>query len=88
MAIDEFQSFMTDLKAPPINSVAITPADTDLPLVTRSLYVGTGGDVAALLCNDTVPVIFKNVPSGAFLPIRCSQVRLTGTTAGDIVGLS
>ena len=63
-----------------------------------SLYVGTGGDVvvlpwyngqtnSALTTGVSGAKIFKNVPDGAFLPIGCSKVFATGTTATDILAI-
>ena len=68
-------------KSDPFNSTTI--------LNGAALYVGTGGDVAVVmqgiagsLSND---VIFKNVPSGTFLPIAVDFLCSTGTTASDIL---
>ena len=73
-------------------ATAITKSDTfksTTILNGASLYVGTGGDVAVVmqriagsLSND---VIFKNVPSGTFLPIAVDFLCSTGTTASDIL---
>jgi hypothetical protein len=73
-------------------ATAITKSDTfnsTTILNGAALYVGTGGDVAVVmqgiagsLSND---VIFKNVPSGTFLPIAVDFLCSTGTTASDIL---
>ena len=67
-----------------------------------SLYVGGGGHVAVVMTgvldisgDDTktissdplVEVIFKNVPSGTFLPIAVDFLVDTGTSATDILKL-
>lgn len=63
-----------------------------------SLYVGTGGDVVVLpwynsQTNSAVTTgvggakIFKNVPDGAFIPVGCSKVFTTGTTASNILAI-
>ena len=51
------------------------------------LYVGTGGDVAAIPSGQTGYVVFKNVPSGSFLPIYIIGVGNlgAGTTATDLL---
>jgi hypothetical protein len=67
--------------------VAITPADTDLAVQVRALYVGTGGDVKVRSLIDQ-DITFKNVASGTILPVMCKRVFTTGTTASNIVGLS
>lgn len=58
--------------------------DQDFSNTARGLYVGTGGNVSV---NDAygTAVIYKNVPDGTILPIQCSRVNSTGTTATDLV---
>lgn len=53
----------------------------------RGLYVGTGGDVTAVLEQGSTAVLFKAVPTGAILPICATRVKATGTTATDLVAL-
>lgn len=66
---------------------AVTPSDnTDLPVVSKALWVGTGGDVRLKGVNGQ-PVVFVGVPSGFIIPVRASRVYATGTTATDIVAL-
>lgn len=70
------------------SAVAVTPNDnTDLPLTSRGLFIGTGGHVAVILDKDAASVVLKNIPSGSVLPIRIRRVLATGTTALDIVAL-
>jgi len=73
---------------PAINFLAVTPSDTVdlLPTGARALYVGTGGDVVAINASGD-PITFKNVPSGAFMPIYTTRVNATDTTADDIIAL-
>lgn len=63
-----------------------------------SLFVGTGGNVVVLPWYNgqtnsaqTTGVlgakIFRNVPDGTFLPIGCSKVFATGTTASNILAI-
>jgi hypothetical protein len=54
--------------------------------VTRALYVGTGGTVAAVLQSGAA-VSFANLGSGTLLPVRLRQVKATGTTASGLVGM-
>lgn len=77
-----------DATSPAINASAVTPSDTiilDPPC--KVLYVGVAGNVALLLADDTVSVVFVAVAAGQILPVRAKQVLSTGTTASSIVAL-
>lgn len=65
----------------------ITPADSDLDDITRSIYVGGAGDLAVAMAGDGAVVIFSDVVAGQVLPIRASQIRSTATTATNIVAM-
>lgn len=54
------------------------------PVPCSALYVGVGGDVAAV-DQDNVPVVFAAVPSGTYLPGRFRRVNFTGTSASNIL---
>ncbi|XUU61080.1 spike base protein, RCAP_Rcc01079 family [Erythrobacter sp. HA6-11] len=89
MPSDKFHSSSDSLIAPSSFCFAITPSDAlDLPAVTKALYVGTGGNVTLVPVDNAAPVTFVNVPGGAILDVRVSQVRTTGTDASDLVGLA
>ena len=66
--------------------VAVTASDATLIPVTRSLYVGTGGNLTVRMAEDQTNVTFANVPAGVF-PVQVDRVLATGTTAADIVAL-
>lgn len=56
----------------------------------RGIYVGTAtgvtGTMTVVMSNgDTV--LFTGVLAGLILPIRCTKVNTTGTTATDLVAL-
>lgn len=68
----------------PQDAVAVTPSDTAGNNYIF-LYVGTGGNVSVETQVGTT-VLYKNVPSGAYLWISTNKVRATNTTATDIVG--
>ena len=55
-----------------------------------ALYVGTGGDVHVIMKNiEATPsniVVFKNVPSGSFLPVIVDAVD-AATTATDLIAV-
>lgn len=74
---------------PAYTYAAVTASDTvNIPGgPARSLYVGTGGDVAAVPVGATTAVVFKNVGAGTTLPIFAVRVNATATTATDVVAL-
>ncbi len=85
---DKFKRATKTIDSVAESSFDITPDDAvDLPTVTRSVYVGTGGNLTCTLVNDDTPVTFFNVVSGSILPFRLKAVKATGTTATDIRGL-
>ena len=67
----------------------ITPSNTvNLPRgVTGGIWVGSGGDVAAVMQNNVMPVVLAAVPTGAWLPIAATRINATGTTATGLVAL-
>ena len=78
---DPFANNLSGLESPATKHFAITPADTDLPIVTRALYVNASG---TLVIRDSFGIdISYEVVFGQILPFRAVQVR-TGTTASVI----
>ena len=67
-------------------AAAVTAADTDLAYITRSIYVGTAGDLVVVMAGDGAEVTFTGIPAGSLLPIAVTQVK-AATTASDIVAL-
>jgi hypothetical protein len=68
------------LLIPSQNQVAVTPSDsTDLPDVTRAIYVSTGGTLKYTPVNGSALTI--TVYDGQLLPFAVSRVWATGTTA-------
>ena len=79
---------------PAVAAYAVTPSDT-VDLVNgacRALYIGVTGDVSIQTPqtgqngNTSAAVILKACPVGT-LPIGCSRVNATGTTAASLVAL-
>lgn len=68
-------------------AAAITKSDSTVLEVTRAIYVGTGGDVAVLMVDDTSAVTFPNVQTGTMLELRVTKVMSTNTTASNMVAI-
>jgi hypothetical protein len=85
MATDYFHYGSNAGIGPVVDGFAVTPADTDVSIIPRALYVGTGGDVVVKTSGGST-LTFVGVPNGAFLPVRCLQVK-AATTASDILAL-
>lgn len=67
---------------------ASTQASDTVDLDTRcdALWIGTAGNVKVnTSLGDTAT--FVGVSAGSVLPIRCTRLWSTGTTAGSILGL-
>jgi hypothetical protein len=69
------------------NALAITPADSDLSIISRAIYVGTAGNLTVKMAGSENTVTFAGVSAGSLLPIRVTQVLATNTTATNIVAL-
>ena len=73
--------------APAVFAFPIEPSDnTDLPYVTRALYIGVAGNVAVVMSQGDIAV-FLGLTAGEVLPIRARKVFATGTTATGVLGL-
>ena len=83
---DNFSNYNQGLDSPANNAVSVTTADTDLAIDFRSLYIGVAGNVAVVTSGGD-DVTFVGVLAGSILPVRCRQVKSTGTTATNIIGL-
>jgi hypothetical protein len=75
------------LGEPASNTAAIAPSNSSpLQYVTRALWIGGAGSLAIVDASGN-STTFVGVPAGVMLPIRCQQVRSTGTSCSGIVGL-
>jgi hypothetical protein len=83
---DLFVNRQTELDSPAYEAFPITANGSELDTFTRSLYIGNGGTVEAIMANGGT-VIFSNVGDGQILPIRVKAIG-TVTTASEIVGLA
>jgi len=80
---------MSDIVAggPARSALTLTPHDTNaLTPGARGIYVGTAGDITMRTPDDSADVVFKNVAVGIF-PVRPAYVRVTGTTASNLIAL-
>lgn len=68
------------------NAFAVTKSDSTI-VNCRAVYVGGTGDLAVMPIDGTTAVTFSSVPAGALLPIACSKIMSTNTTATNIVAL-
>lgn len=83
----KFDQNRTNLQDPITSAFEITPDDdSDLADVATGLYVGTSGDVAVILANDTQEVVLPNLAAGVWHPMCVKRVLDTGTDATDIFG--
>ena len=75
-------------ESPAKNSFSITPhASNDVgTFLPRAIYVGVSGDIAMRLVGDTADITWTAVPVG-ILPVRPQYIRVTGTTATNIIGI-
>lgn len=68
-------------------AAAITTSNTvSLTGITRAVYVGGTGNITAVMSNGDV-VLFTAVPVGTVLPIRCTRINATATTATALVAM-
>jgi hypothetical protein len=78
----------SSMSYPAEHAEAVTPSDsTDLLIVSRALFVGSGGNIAVVMASGAA-VTFTGVLTGAILPVRVSRVKATGTTASSITAIS
>lgn len=84
--LDTFKNHSRSLTSPPEHAIVVLPDDQQaLAVVTRALFIGTGGDVAVRMFGGET-VTLANVPSGTLLPLRVDYVFATGTTADNLIG--
>jgi len=67
----------------PSDSTDITGSNSNTP---ATLFVGVGGNIEVITLGGST-LLLKNIPSGSFMPIQVTRVRLTNTTASDIVAI-
>ena len=80
--IDLFQSTATGISGPANRHFAITPADEDLAIRPRAIYVSADGNV--VIRDDEGPDITYAVTAGQIIPFRAVQIR--AATTATVVG--
>jgi hypothetical protein len=79
MSLDSLASASDAVVVTPSNTVNFTRGPC------RSLYVGSGGNIAVVIGGETIT--FANAAAGSVLPIKVSRVDATGTTASSLLAL-
>jgi hypothetical protein len=83
---DVFSNQSASLTSPFCFAEPVVPSDiVDLPYVSRSLFIGTAGDIRVTTLGGTI-VTFRDHPAG-YMPARVTRVHATQTTATDIVAV-
>lgn len=86
MAVDRFVGYRDGPLEPARQANAVTPSDgTPLAVVAKGLYIGTGGNVTLRAVDSAADAVYKNLANGSYINVQVLYVRLTGTTALDIV---
>ncbi len=86
-AYDSYAGRGGSLDSPASGGEAVTPhASNDFATVSRGIYVGGTGDVAAVMASGAV-LVFSAVPAGTLLPVRCVRINATSTTATLMLAL-
>lgn len=84
-SLDNFMG-LDGLDAPAARFFAITPANVDLLLAPKAIFVAGAGTLILTPLYGGTPVTFT-VPAGFILPVRTIRVA-AGSTATGIVGLA
>jgi hypothetical protein len=77
---------------PAVNAFSIvTNNDLELDYITKSLWVGTGGNVNCVFAtaagnNAGNAVVIANIPTGTELKVRLKKIGADGTTASNLIG--
>ena len=71
---------------PARDAVAVTPGSSALATPCKALYIGGAGNVNVITEAGTT-TLFSGATAGSVLPVRCTHVLSTSTTATSIVAL-
>lgn len=85
---DQFAFAADQISAPATRAVAVVPHDSNaLVDIPKALFVGTGGTIVLRGVGGGADTTWRNLASGAVVPVRAEFVRATGTTASDLLAL-
>lgn len=84
MAIEDDDFSTSGQINPGANALSITPADVELAIRTRAVYVGGAGDLVVRMAGNDQVVTFAGVAAGSMLPIRVTEIRLATTATGVV----
>lgn len=86
-ATDDFAGRPDSVTASARGGEAVVKSDTvDFAKVSKAIYVGGTGDVAAVMADGTV-LLYSAVPVGTILPIQAKRINSTNTTATLMVAM-
>lgn len=77
---------------PAVNAFSIvTSNDLELDYVTKSVWVGTGGNINCVFISaqsntSADAVVIPNIQTGSNLRVRLKKISSDGTTASNLVG--
>jgi len=87
-ATDDFANLASGLSSPYRHGAAVSPSDTvDLTNVSRAIYVGGTGTLTYISQGGDTVALLGNIPVGTVLHVCASRVKLTGTSATNLVAL-
>lgn len=73
-------------QTPAAHAIAVTPGVTELPELSRSIYIGGDGDLVVTMAGEGGQVTFTNVVAGMIYPLRVKSID-AGTNATGIVAI-
>lgn len=83
---DIFSGTVDNVLAPSLAPFPIVPSDTtELAIIPKGIYVGTGGDVTLRGIRGAADVTYRNLPDASYIAVRAQYVRATGTTATNLI---
>lgn len=84
---DKFKNYTPEIEGPAEGAFLITPHDVNLLAISsRGIYIGGNGNITVVMVSGE-EVTFVGCLAGSIIPIRCKQVKSTGTTASNLIGM-